>query len=51
MYGVQADPDARADGERKQKMKARLETVAANLARQEWIFAKTMPDNPHEYCL
>ena len=29
----------------------RLASVAANLARQEWIFAKTMPDNPHEYCL
>ena len=29
----------------------RLASVAASLARQEWIFAKTMPDNPHEYCL
>lgn len=31
--------------------KRQLKTVAASLARQEWIFAKTMPDNPHEYCL
>ena len=29
----------------------RLASVAASLARQEWIFAKTMPENPHEYCL
>ena len=29
----------------------RLASVAASLAGQEWVFAKTMPDNPHEYCL
>ena len=28
-----------------------MAVVGANLARQEWIFAKTRPGNPHEYCL
>jgi len=30
---------------------ADLEQVASDLAAQEWIFAKTMPTNPHEYTL
>lgn len=25
--------------------------VARDLADQQWIFAKTMPENPHEYTL
>lgn len=28
-----------------------LDTIAANLTTQEWTFAKTMPQNPHWYCL
>jgi len=28
-----------------------LERVAQDLAAQKWIFAKTMPENPHEYTL
>ena len=30
---------------------AEFEQVARHLAAQEWIFAKTMPENPHEYTL
>jgi hypothetical protein len=28
-----------------------LERVAHDLAAQRWIFAKTIPENPHEYTL
>ena len=28
-----------------------LKEVKEMLLSQEWIFAKTMPNNPHEYCL
>jgi hypothetical protein len=28
-----------------------LDRVRALLEQQTWIFAKRMPDNPHEYCL
>src|SRR5665647_923297 len=30
---------------------AEFEQVAEDLAEQRWIFAKTMPENPHEYTL
>jgi len=28
-----------------------LKEAKEMLLSQEWIFAKTMPENPHEYCL
>jgi hypothetical protein len=28
-----------------------MEKVRKLLAEAEWIFAKTMPENPHHYCL
>ena len=30
---------------------AGLARVSGDLAAQQWIFAKTMPENPHEYTL
>jgi len=33
------------------EMFAQMEAVAYDLAQQKWIFAKTMPENPHEYTL
>ena len=33
------------------EMSEGLEHVAHDLAAQQWIFAKTMPENPHEYTL
>lgn len=28
-----------------------IQQVALIFNKQRWIFARTMPDNPHEYCL